>query len=536
MNGGGWRLLREAKCTGQASLALALSAGQRAGMVFLPTWLGTELCSAFIVVVVVARLAKLWNVVDAVLLGIERYVPLEPSEIEQLSRGALGGSAARAPSAAGTTNPKKRKAAAKKPDEGRAKEAAGKGPEKELASLLRTDFASASDVASGQWWGQLHMLLTVVLVLLVVLGVSSTERCLRPGNLQRTDLSACLCLALIGMSLRYQLGLLTEAEGSANGVILRLGVASFLLATVCCNVLDVGGAWPCLEFDVQRGAQQLGFGVNSWLANTAKAVPHLPEDVRASLSEPPQTEGLQTALAAVVLPVMTATWTVAVFFPAVRFGQLYEHIADRRSSGFSYLWRMVHFWNYYSPLVVCTLWAPPLSRGVYVDYFGWCSNEAFERIRLCAVLSAAMLRLLLLRQCVQTQCLRSVGAMAARLQERAAPPSPADLQRLQAQIVYTRHFTTCIGSQYTAVAAGLLAPSLLLWRRTAPSTTLGLCDAAQQLGLGAQALAAADESGGNYVGPVCAQSLVGYVVWSCHLIFFICTAWGRFIGSAHMSE
>ena len=96
-------------------------------------------------VVIVARVAKLWNVVDAVLLGIERYVPLEPSEIEQLSRGALGGSAARAPSAAGTTNPKKRKAAAKKPDEGRAKEAAGKGPEKELASLLRTDFASASE-------------------------------------------------------------------------------------------------------------------------------------------------------------------------------------------------------------------------------------------------------------------------------------------------------------------------------------------------------------------------------------------------------
>eukprot|EP01045_Picozoa_sp_COSAG04_P054736 COSAG04_NODE_24636_length_319_cov_0.663636_1_plen_83_part_01 len=83
-------------------------------MVFLPTWLGTELCTAFIVVVIVARVAKLWNVVDAVLLGIERYVPLEPSEIEQLSRGALGGSEARAPAAAGTTNPKKRKAAAKK--------------------------------------------------------------------------------------------------------------------------------------------------------------------------------------------------------------------------------------------------------------------------------------------------------------------------------------------------------------------------------------------------------------------------------------
>ena len=50
------------------------------------------------------------------------------------------------------------------------------------------------------------------------------------------------------------------------------------------------------------------------------------------------------------------------------------------------------------------LWIPKISRDLYVGYFGWCTDETFDRIRLLVVVLSGLLRLSLLPNCIQEQC------------------------------------------------------------------------------------------------------------------------------------
>ena len=56
------------------------------------------------------------------------------------------------------------------------------------------------------------------------------------------------------------------------------------------------------------------------------------------------------------LPLVTAAWTIAVFFPAVRYGRLYSFISDRRNERLGYALRLAHWYNFYSPIIIATLW------------------------------------------------------------------------------------------------------------------------------------------------------------------------------------
>ena len=108
------------------------------------------------------------------------------------------------------------------------------------------------------------------------------------------------------------------------------------------------------------------------------------------------------------------------------------------------------------------------SAGIVVDYFGWMDVETFHSFRTKIVVLAAFLRVYLLPECVQQQCLLSVLMVAK------ATPVPATLpaiQRLQAKILFVQRFTVGYACQFACPAIGLLAASLLLWRRTA--TDLG---------------------------------------------------------------
>ena len=59
--------------------------------------------------------------------------------------------------------------------------------------------------------------------------------------------------------------------------------------------------------------------------------------------------------------------------------------------------------QFYAPLVISMLWITPLSRGLYVGYFGWITDETFNRVRLMIVVISGLLRMALLPHSIQEQ-------------------------------------------------------------------------------------------------------------------------------------
>ena len=541
----------------------------------------------FLVVAVLARLHKTWSVVDYVLLKIERYEPLMVNDIEKLNLSSARAvdTASKPMKDVGSTKKRKKRAAAAAASPG----PAGSEPEPAAAAgnsssavKLRTDRARRDELAEGDWWNPLYLTLCCSLILLVTVSTSSVERCRRVAG-PSTDLSALLCLALVAMSTRYLLAFAYTGEaGSAEvNLLLKLGIAGFIFAGLCNVFLDTGAADAYLEFQVNHGGRLLGVAVHTWMASVAQRFPdYLPLEAMENLKAPPDTANLQMFLTVLLLPLVAAAWTIAVtffcsrsahffrslfadflpafrslsarfsltfrqtfayfslafcsqvFFPAVRYGRLYSFISDRRNERLGYALRLAHWYNFYSPLIISSLWLRPIARGLYVDYFDWCSNETFERFRLCFVVASALLRMALLPGSIQEQCSRSVTMVYEAM---PAPATIPDLERLQRHIHFVRYFTTGYACQYVCPASALLGCALLLWRRTIPDTSLGLCDVAHSVTAGAYDMrgpgGGTTAPPGILLSPDCAASLVGYLVWMLNTVWFICTAWGRSIGS-----
>lgn len=182
-----------------------------------------------------------------------------------------------------------------------------------------------------------------MVILMVVLTVSSIERCHRPTT-PAADLSALLCLALVAMSTRYLFSFAYsgEAGGAEVKLLLKLGVGGFLFSAFCNVFLDA----KYLEFRIDHGARLLGVALHTWLQSVAERMPdYVPEDMMAKLRSPADTAGLQMSVTVALLPLLTAAWTIAVFFPGVRYGRLYAYISDRRNGRTGYLGRLAHFYN-----------------------------------------------------------------------------------------------------------------------------------------------------------------------------------------------
>jgi hypothetical protein len=330
--GEGWRGL----CAAEACVQRPVGGP---GMVFVPHWLGTEAITMFVVSALMMRLHNICSVVDFVLLGIERYEPMMVNDIQKLSRSnARAVDTSSKPMVTGGSTKKRKK---------RAQEASQPEPEPSPSDKdrvkLRTDRARRGELSEGLWWSPLYLTLAVALVLVVIITVSSVERCRRVAQ-PATDLSALLCLALVAMSTRYLLSFAYTGEAGTAEVrlLLKLGAAGFIFAA-CCNVfLDV----KYLEFGIDHGARLLGVAVHSWMQSVAEKMPdYIPAEAMANLRAAPDTAGLQMAVTVALLPLLAAAWTVAIFFPGVRYGRLYSYISDRRNARLGYLGRLAHFYN-----------------------------------------------------------------------------------------------------------------------------------------------------------------------------------------------
>ena len=294
----------------------------------------------FVVTALMMRLHNICSVVDFVLLGIERYEPLQVNDIEKLNRSNARAvdTASKPMVTSGST--KKRK---KRTQEANQQVESESSPSDADRVKLRTDRARRGELSEGVWWEPLYLTLAVLAILIVVATVSSVERC-RGAVAPCTDLSALLCLALVAMSTRYLLSFAYTGEAGAAEVklLVKLGAAGFIFSA-CCNVfLDV----KFLEFRIDHGARLLGVAVHAWMHSVAERMPdYIPADMMENLRQPPDTKGLQMAVTVALLPLLTAAWTVAVFFPGVRYGRLYAYISDRRNARLGYFGRLAHFYN-----------------------------------------------------------------------------------------------------------------------------------------------------------------------------------------------
>jgi hypothetical protein len=313
---------------------------REAVMVFVPHWLGTEAIAMFVVSALMMRLHNICSVVDFVLLGIERYEPLMVNDIEKLSRSNARAMDTASKPLVTSGSTKKRK---KRTQDANQQVDSEPSPSDANRVKLRTDRARRGELSEGDWWEPLYLTLAVVTVLIIVLVVSSIERCRRAAA-PATDLSALLCLALVTMSTRYLLSLAYTGEAGAAEMrlLLKLGVGGFIFSA-CCNVfLDV----KYLEFRIDHGARLLGVAVHTWMQSVAERMPdYVPADMMENLRKPPDTAGLQMAVTVALLPLLTAAWTVAVFFPGVRYGRLYAYVSDRRNARLGYFGRLAHFYN-----------------------------------------------------------------------------------------------------------------------------------------------------------------------------------------------
>jgi hypothetical protein len=482
-------------------------------MVSLVGLAGPQLLSAMAILAALLRAAKKpWEntLTGLFLVGTRLYSEMTHAELQKLAAGMQ--------LPADTTKLARRRRKTKANKSSASETAESKlGTSQSQSISVNYDKLTFADMYTQNWHEGLHSLLMCTLLATGMAVASGTYRCFKDEP--KPDFASLALLGNTGVAIYCLLGFISRVgwKKAESRMLMKLGVLVYVIVAAAIAFISE----EYLELDVATATHTLAIGFHEWL----KSVEGLAPDIKANLDKAPNTQGLVMVTSILVMPGFAACWTMAVFFPAVRFGRLYEHIMDTKRYEVDSHWtrRALHWLNFYIPLFAGMAWIPLLSRYIFVSWLEWAGDDSFNRIRLLMVMVGGVLRFALLSDYVQKLVIRSVQML-----EEASTMRHVSVIEYNNRIIEVRGFVCGIALQYAAPAAVLLCTSMLLWRRT--HTSLGGCETLHTYISGFDMRSGAGSPQYIVLSEDAAASLVGFLCWWSHCAWFICTVAGRILG------